>query len=177
MHDLFAGLLTLGLVLILGSLIWSDGELTILIIGILALFATIGIWLTGTGLKKLLKDKNTAALGEESFGYIFKMVSSGAVVNNIPLLNAKILVLKRDGTFMEVVESLENDSYKYAPGEYVKVKYLNEDANILGKVEEEMVPFNLKNYVSENYPNLSNVAEETIYIDGEEYIREDLINR
>lgn len=177
MHDLFMGLITLAFISFLGALIYLSGEITILIIGALSIFAIIGVYLTINGIKEVAKNKKTNSLGEEGFGFIITTEPSGTIVNGVPLLNAKILVLKKDFSFQEFVEFLENDSYKYSPGEYVKVKYFENDANILGKVDKNSVSYRLTDYVNEHYKAYTNDPEEVIYIDDEEYIREDLINK
>ena len=57
MHDLFMGLITLAFISFLGALIYSSGEITVLIIGALSIFAVVGVYLTINGIKEVAKNK------------------------------------------------------------------------------------------------------------------------
>lgn len=81
----------------------------------------------------------------------------------------KILVLKNDDIFEEYTKSIKYSNNIYTTGSYIKLNYYKKDLNILGHIEESMIPDNLRDYVKSNYPDIhENLYHYEVYKVGEE---------
>lgn len=111
-----------------------------------SLFYFIGIFLVVKGAKRLIKDKSTEKNGEICYGRIKEISPTGVTVNGNQQLKAKVYFYIPSLNKEEILDEVIGYSYNsYHEGEYVKLKYYNNDINILGKVDKNEVPQNVLN--------------------------------
>ena len=139
----------------------------------LGIFWVIGITMIVIGIKKIIKNSNTEKFGEVCYGRIISISKTGAYVNGVPQLKALITVyIESNGEVTEVEEVIGlATNRKYNVGDYVEGKYYNGDINISSYVPETMIP----SYIQSRFKDLVK-TEDTITIDGVEYVRKDSID-
>lgn len=146
---------------------------------IIGLFWVIGFWLIFQGLKKIIKDSTTNKNGEICFGKICNIYHSGTYVNGYPELKADILVfIPSTQETKTISEIIGFDINKYQIDSYVRLKYYNGDVNIEDVVDSSILPLNAQDILvsSRNTENYNMALNDTIVIDGVEYVRKDSIN-
>lgn len=151
----------------------------ILFLLILSLFWFVGIHLTVKGYKKIKADKETKLYGELCYGIISNIYESGAYVNDNPEYKADLLVYISSRREVELVSEVIGFDYnKYEIGTCVKLKYYNGDINIESVESNNALPYDaeaeIKRYKEHYKINLP--SDDTIIIDGVEYVRKDSIN-
>ena len=140
----------------------------------LGIFWAIGIIMIIWGLKKIIRNYKTDTYGEVCYGKIINIFNSGTYVNNIPELKARVSVyIESLGTLEEIEEVIGlATKKKYNIGDYIEGKYYNGDINIESYIPETMIPSHLR-HTFDNV--LVSTSENTIIVDGVEYIRKDSI--
>ncbi len=147
---------------IMFGLIWTAISLLIFIVmlstgsvfGILfmLIFVAIGLFVLWTGVKKLKANKDTDIHGVETYGIVVDIRPSGSSVNGRDILNADVVIVEETGVTGRYTESIGTSYNKYRIGEYVFVKYYNDDINIINKAEATIVPEHIKEKLaSEGY--------------------------
>ena len=122
-------------------------------------FIIFGAFIFYKGLKQRIKDKKTEKNGELCFGRIKETKNNGTEVNGIPYQDAYIYAfIPSLGTVKMMKENIGKYSEKYLPGIYVKLKYFENDINILGVVNENEVPQNQLNELK-NLPDIVSVYD------------------
>lgn len=91
-------------------------------------------------LRRITIDRKTDQHGTEAYGVIADISPSGLRVNGVPQLTAHVLVLQENGSVLELSESIGNNRNRYCTGDFVRVKYLEEDVNILHTIDRETLP-------------------------------------
>lgn len=104
------------------------------------LFVAIGVVLIVVGLRKILANIATSTKGEETYGIVVDVYPSGTRVNGRPVLNADVEIVESNGMIGRYTESI-GMSHKYRVGDFVEVKYYNNDINILGRAADSEVPY------------------------------------
>ena len=139
------------------------------------LFWAVGLFMMGKGLIKVIKNILTNQRGEECFGRVDSIYNSGAYVKNRPELKADFLVYIPSTQETKVVsEIIGFNRYNYEIGSYVKLKYYEGDINIEGVIEEFELPSDAK-YQFDESPLFDSLDQNTIVINGVEYVRKDSI--
>jgi hypothetical protein len=146
-----------------------------------AIFFIVGIAMIVIGVRKIMQNAATAAVGAETYGVVIDVYPSGSSVNGRPILNADVIIVEENGITGRYTESIGMDYNKYKPGQFVKVKHYKKDINILEKVEPHTVPYHIKDKIDaesglvDNYNSDYNIggtgAADTITINGVEYVR------
>lgn len=143
----------------------------------IGIFWIIGLMVLFRGLKKVITNYKTEKYGEVCYGRIIDIFRSGAYVNNVPELKASISVyIESTGTMEEVSEVIGlATKRKYKIGDYVEGKYYNGDINITSYIPEAMIPSHIKSRFSTVNVNIN--GNDSIFIDGVEYIKKDSIGK
>lgn len=135
------------------------------------LFEAIGIFMLVSGIKQILKDKKTSKYGIEAYGRILRIFPTGASANGVPELQAEI------GTYIpdtgETREFTEITGFKplYDVGDYLLLKYYEDDVNIVQRLEKNEVPVHFLEIINSKY--LTKIDKDIIEIDGVKYKRID----
>ena len=141
----------------------------------LGLFWVIGLFMIGKGLIQIIKNTLTKTKGEECYGRITNVYNSGAYVNDRPELKADFLVYMPSTQSTQMLsEKIGFNRYKYPIGSYVRLKHYNGDINIEGIIDEYELPSDARHQFEE-VPIADSIGEDTIVIDGVEYVRKDSI--
>lgn len=141
----------------------------------LGLFWVVGLFMIGWGLTKIIKNTLTKVKGEECYGRITNVYKSGAYVNDRPELKADFLVYMPSIQDTQILsETIGFNRYKYPIGSYVRLKHYNGDINIEGIIDEFELPSDAK-YHFDELPLANQNDQDTIVIDGVEYVRKDSI--
>lgn len=139
------------------------------------LFWAIGLTMLAIGLKKIIRNTATNINGEDCFGKVCNIYNSGTYVNGNPEFKADIVVyissIQETKIISEVVGFNRN---QYPIGSYVLLKYYNGDINVIGKADELIIPSYSKYELEKAQPTEMNI-EDTIIVDGVEYVRKDSI--
>lgn len=175
---LITGMVTLGFYSGTASTITVNGQIVSqeefnLMLGpkiFLGLFWAIGIIMIIIGLRKIIKNAKTEKFGEVCYGRIIDIRKTGTRVNNVPELKAIVAVyIESLGTTEEIEEVIGlATNRKYNVGDYIEGKYYNGDINIDSYIPETMIPSHIQN----RFKDLIK-TEDTITIDGVEYVRKD----
>lgn len=130
-------------------LAWSAGGL---VIAFMLVFVVVGLFLVFTGLKKVLANRATNIYGVETYGIVVDVRPSGTRINDRPVLNADVVIVEESGVTGRYTESIGTSYNKYRVGEYVLVKYHNDDINIINRADISIVPQYIKDKLqSEGY--------------------------
>ena len=158
----------------------GDDTISIFLIGFFLLFHVIGIGLIIIGARKIIRDRSTSKLGEECYGYVIDISPNGNYINGSPQLNAKTVVyIRSENDVREIAEYSGTGTSKYNVGDYVKVKYYNNDINFIEKVPENTIPYDIKDKIyRETSPNISPAATERpqgpiVYYESEDIVQVD----
>lgn len=120
----------------------------------MGVFIVIGVVIFCTGVKKVIKNAMTSKRGDEVFGLIVDMVPSGTYINDIPVLNAKVVVVTLSGEVRTFLEEVGTNPM-YDIGQYVFAKHLNDDINLTGYADGNVIPESIRT-------SLDNVAQKYI---------------
>ena len=173
---------------ILFAAIWiSFGEFKTSILLFFLIFIAVGLWIMYLGIKELLKNKKTNKYGEICYGIITSIDAdtSSVQVNGNCQYKATVNFYypQLNGT-MTFCESYGYKREKYSVGECVKVKYYNDDINIIeGNIDINTLPYNIQDCLKGVQQNnavpdgLYTGNENEIVINGVRYVREDNNNQ
>ena len=106
---------------------------------IMLLFASIGVFVLRSGIKKLKRNRATAKNGTLTYGIILDVVETNVYVNDKPELRANVIIV-RDGLAHDSSETVGYDPYKYKQGQFIRCLYYNDDINILGTIDSQDIP-------------------------------------
>lgn len=142
--------LSIGLAfLIVGSIIlFAFMNTEVAILG--AICAIIGLVSCIFAAIQVRKDVNTEKYGVERYGIVTALSPTNTRINGSPVWAATVLLVDDYGQF----KTLKNDvgiKPEYRVGDYVRVKHLDENINIDGKVGKDEVPFLLKEELDRGY--------------------------
>lgn len=157
MFELFFGLFWEAITTFISVTFLATGGITqegsLFLIIFFTVFHAIGIFMLVKGIRKIIRDNKTNKLGEECYGCVIDLHPNGNYVNGSPQLNAKVLIyVKSEAQTKEIEEYAGTGISKYNVGEYIKVKYYNNDINFIGKVTENEIPLDVKNYIYRETP-------------------------
>lgn len=111
-----------------------------------SIFYVVGIYLVVKGAKRVIADKKTEKNGEICYGRIKDILATGTSVNGRSQLKATVSFFIPSLNKTETLDEVIGFGYgNYHEGAYVKLKFYNNDINILGKVEKNEVPQNVLN--------------------------------
>lgn len=151
----------------------------------------IPFWLAGfvvlaKGIKRAKADAATKKHGQQSYGLVVDFSDSGAAVNNHPVWNAHVLVSLGNGCSRVFVEEAGTHP-KYDVGDFLLVKYYQNDINILDRASKYAIPEHVKEcllsaapthvtatisqQIQQNKPQDFIVTEDSIIVDGVAYPR------
>jgi len=119
----------------------SAGETGLVLFGLI--FFAAGLLVFVKGFKQKLKDKKTEKNGEICFGRIKETKGNGTSVNGVEYQDAYIYTyIPSLNTVKLMKENIGAKYQDYLAGKYVKLKYFEDDINIIGCVPKEQVPQN-----------------------------------
>lgn len=114
------------------------------VIAFFSIFYIVGICFVVRGVKRVTADKKTDKNGEICYGRIKNISSTGTSVNGRQELKATICSYIPSLNEEKILDEVIGFDYnKYAIGDYVKLKYYNNDVNIIEKVSNQEVPQNV----------------------------------
>lgn len=128
---------------ILGSL--GSQSFNLMAIPFLGLFWYIGIYMLKNGLKKMKADLATEDFGEECFGRIAELSSTGSTNGNTYYKATIIAYLPKEGIVKTFQEDIGYNYYEFPEGSYLRLKYFQDDVNIKEIVNENIIPEKIKN--------------------------------
>lgn len=135
-------------------------------------FTVIGIPLFLSGLKDLYDFIKIEKKGKEICGVLIDYKPTGSYYDSKPYYYALVLLKDDISNFVVLKYNIGLDKDKYPIGTYLKVKYYKNKIKIMGQLyDENLVPLDLAEYLSLNYPNINN--PNVILFNGEYYERED----
>jgi len=143
----------------------------------LGIFWLIGLTMLFIGIRKIIKNIQIETKGEQGFGKICDIYHNGVCINDNPQYKADVsLYIPSTGKSMLVSEVIGLNYYAYQIGSYVEVKCYNNSINIVRTVGKEELPYEALNLLEpiETRKNLN--QENTIVVDGVEYVRKDTID-
>lgn len=137
----------------------------------IGIFWLVGIIFFVSGLLEILKNYKTDKYGEPCYGRIINVFNSGSYVNGVPELKANIAVYVESTGTLEYTEEILGLAPKvpYSKGDYVEGKYYNGDINITSEISQSEVPSHIVSELNELIKD--DLIEDTIIIDGVEYVR------
>ena len=182
MFEFKFAILWLGFMTVFTGLLLGSGGIGAFIAGsfVIIPFWIIGIYLLKRGIDKISIDKQTDNFGEECYGLITDIYPSGSYANNIPELKANVTIyIPSSHEVMDVSEILgmANKVEFYRVGSYVLLRYFEGDINFECVIDEETLPIDAREQLSSS-DSLINTKKinDTIVIDGVEYVRNDGFN-
>lgn len=111
---------------------------------IFLIFILVGLFFVVIGIIGLIKDNKINELGKEYYGKIIDIHNNDCSINGRCLEDAKVKVyIEELNEIKEYTEHLELHSL-YREKDYIKVKYYNNDINIIDTLEEIEIPSNIK---------------------------------
>ena len=105
------------------------------------IFYAIGITMLRKGLKNVARNKATDKNGFKTYGLITNIYGTNQYVNDCEQLKADVIFVTDDNDKInKCSEVIGFDWDKYGIGDYVHIKYFQNDINILGKAYMQSVP-------------------------------------
>lgn len=137
-------------------------------LSILLIFLAVGLYLFIVGVIRIIRNFSTSLKGEECYSFVSNIVPTGKLVNDNPIYKA-LFVTYVPSLYdtREVYEEIGIDSSKYPIGSFVKVKYYNDDVNIIEIVDESVIPLEIVSKIKTDV----DVAPDEITVDGVKYKR------
>lgn len=149
MYEFMFGLLIIALSS-LGLFAFLKARSSIIFLCICGVFIAIGVFLFILGLIKMIIDYITSKKGELCFACVNDIVSTGKVINDKEIFRAKFIVyIGSKHKVISISEEIGADLSNYPIGSFVKVKYHNNDVNIIDNVSESIVPKKIKAKIDE----------------------------
>lgn len=124
--------------------IFGGAGVNLIAIPILGLFWYIGIYVLKNGLKKMKADIATENFGEECFGRIYELSSAGSTNGNTFYRANIIAYLPNEGIVKTFQEDIGYNFYEFPEGSYVRLKYFQDDVNIIEIANENIIPEKVK---------------------------------
>lgn len=183
MFHLIFGLVWLGFIafftiMFMSAMIASSAPFPILIFVVLflSMFWYVGIVMVKSGIKQYKANKNTDLYGEECYGKITAVYETGSYVNDNPEYKADIVVyIPSINDVVTVSEVIGYSKKEYPLGTPVRGKYYNGDINIIERGPiVTMSPF-AEEKINEYMKHYGLTPQDTVVIDGVEYVRKDTL--
>ena len=144
------------------------------------LFIAAGVWVMYLGIKELQKNKKTNKYGEICYGIVtaIEPAKSNIEINGRTPFSVYVDVYVGSMNFVSnYSEEIGFEQYKYRVGECLKVKFYDNDINILeGNVDFNSLPYDIQNKFLPSTTRATNIPqglysgqEDTIIINGVEY--------
>lgn len=134
------------------------------------IFPIVGLYFLISGLIKIIKNTMTAAKGVETFAAIQNVYPTSKSINDAPIYIAEFKVYDENTMEAKIIkEEVGIFPSKYPIGAYIKVKYYNNDVNLIKVVSEEEVPENIMRFIKTECAPLDDIIE----INGVKYKRID----
>ena len=159
------------------------GVLDLFVILFFLLFLLAGGFVLYLGIKDILKDRKTSANGEICYGIITNIDSdsSSVQVNGQSQYKATVdFYVSSMNCMKSLSESVGYKFGKYSIGSCVKIKFYNDDINIIeNNIDINTLPYNIQDYLKGVKQNnavpdgLYTGEENVIIINGVRYIRDD----
>ncbi len=167
MFELIFGLLFTIISTIILIVFLASGESNIIVLLVCGLFLIIGLIFMIKGLIKIIKDILTSKKGEECYGCVKDIQETGEYVNGAPIYKAEFNVyVESEYRTFELSEKIGMKPEKYPIGSYAKLKYYDNDINIIESIEETSIPEEIKEKIK-----VDKMIDEIIEIDGIKYKR------
>ena len=147
--------------------IFLSGEGTWIIL-LFLIFPIVGVCMFVIGLRRVIRNARTAARGTVCYASIEDVFATDKSINDAPIMKAAFNVyLESEHRVVEVEEEIGLNPDKYPIGSYVKVKYYNNDINIIEPITENEVP----SYALERIKVKDITTGDIIVVDGVKYKR------
>lgn len=106
----------------------------------------IGIYILNKGLKKIRRDCNTDLWGTICYGRIIKIFKTKSKEDNFSEQKATIAIYSNYSNSFKYIDTeiCFSDKLIYKVGDYIKVKYYNDDINIISIIPKNKLPFNIR---------------------------------
>lgn len=167
MFELIFGLafLTISAIVIVPVIITGEA---IELMFVFLIFPIVGIIMFVIGLIKVIRDAKTSIKGEVCYASISDLFATNKSINESSVMKAVFNVyLESEHRVVEVEEEIGVRADRYPIGSYVKVKYYNNDINVLEHIEEQEVP----SYALERIKVKDVTTGDIIVVDGVKYKR------
>lgn len=143
---IFFGSAWCALGLIIGTMMFLDANKNdwdlVTIIVMLLIWELIGIPFLCFPVAKMISDKKTDKNGIECFGYID---SVEAFVGDESTAKMRVYI-STENRVLKIEEDVNGKTAEYAAGDFIRVKYYNDDVNVLSRVEDEgEIPEDIRN--------------------------------
>lgn len=131
-------------------------------------FFGIGIAFIIAGIRKILRNINTDKNGEECFGKVIEVEDTGAKVNGNKIYKAFVaLYINSENRVAIISEEVGFNPLKYRIGEYVLVKYYQNDINFVKNIYENEIPESIRTELDDQsntninkHPEMANFKED-----------------
>lgn len=123
----------------------SIESFNLMAIPFLGMFWYIGIYLLKSGLRKMKADAATEDFGEECFGRICELSSTGSTNGNTFYRATIIAYLPKEGIVKTFQEDIGYNYYEFPEGSYLRLKYFQDDVNIKEIINENIIPEKVRN--------------------------------
>lgn len=132
------------------------------------IFEAIGLFLLVSGIKQVIKDKKTNKFGDITYGQIISIYGTGSSSNGKEELQAEILTyVSNQNTLKRFNEIIGFPPIIYNVGDFVQLKFYEDDINIIQTVSENMIPNTVLTLLKEE-----SKKQNTIIVNGEVYTKE-----
>lgn len=109
------------------------------------LFEIIGVYLTISGLKQIIKDNKTKNYGIKCYGIVRELKYTGSYLNDSPEYKALLDIVNPETNQIESLEEIVGfNGNKYPVNSYVQCKYFEGDINFDKVVSENEIPGGIK---------------------------------
>ena len=133
-----------------------------------SIFEAIGLFLLVSGIKQVIKDKKTNKFGDITYGQIISIYGTGSRSNDKEELQAEILTyVSNQNTLKRFNEIIGFPPIIYNVGDFVQLKFYEDDINIIQTVSENMIPNTVLTLLKEETKK-----QNTIIVNGEVYTKE-----
>ena len=138
---------------------------------------TLALCVLISGVKKIMRDKKTELYGTETFGQIVRVSRTGSYDNGRPELKAEVVIyIPEDGKIAKFEEIIGFSPSKYRIGEFVLLKYLKGDINIIRSALEHEIPYNILQAIqTESYledSSIETLRKDKISVNDQIYVKE-----
>ena len=132
------------------------------------IFEAIGLIILISGIKQVIKDRKTNKFGDITYGQIISIYETGSVSNGKKELQAEILTyIYNQNIGRRINEIIGFQPLEYNVGDFVQLKYYEDDINIVKVVSENMVPGTALKLLKEETKKIN-----TCIINGEVFIKD-----
>lgn len=106
-------------------------------------FFIFGVKFLLLGFKKIKIDSTTKRKGYETYGLVIAFAETDMLVNENPILKARVVVDTKEYGALILSERVGTDP-QFNVGDYVSIRFFNDDMNIIERISEYSVPDDVK---------------------------------